>query len=157
MDKVLKLEEAIKTSKKLRDQGKVLVLAGGCFDVLHRGHLAYLEGAKQQGDTLFVALEGDENVGKLKGPGRPVNTQRKRAENLAALESVDYITLLPTLTSDSDYFSLTKKLSLDVIAITEGDPNQTEKEKQANIVGGKVIVVTKRLAHFSTTEFLKHI
>ena len=152
MGKVIKLEEAIKVSNELRDQGKTIVLVGGCFDILHLGHKIFLEKAKKQGDALFVALESDENVQRLKGKDRPINNQEARAANLANFDNVDYVILLPVLISTEDYSSFTKKLSPNVIAITEGDPKQAEKESQ-----GKVVVVTKHLADFSTTKILQNL
>jgi rfaE bifunctional protein nucleotidyltransferase chain/domain len=73
----------------LRDAGKKLVVTNGCFDLLHLGHVTYLENARNQGDPLLVGVNGDASVGQLKGPGRPVNNQTDRAAVLAALESVD--------------------------------------------------------------------
>lgn len=155
MGKVVKLEEAIRISEELKKQSKTIVLAGGCFDVLHQGHKIYLEMAKIQGDILFVLLESDENVEKLKGKGRPVNKQKRRAELLSKLTIVDYVVLLPPLGKDEEYFKITKKITPSIIAITEGDPKQKEKEKQARAVGGRVVVATKYLKDFSTTKLLK--
>lgn len=152
MGKVTTLEEATEISKKLRSQGKTIVLVGGCFDILHGGHLTFLENAKAQGDVLLVALESDENVRRLKGKNRPINNQQNRATNLASLDVVDFVILLPRLISNKGYFAMTKKISPDIIAITEGDPKQTEKEIQAKAVGGKVVVAIKYLANYSTTR-----
>lgn len=157
MGKVIGVEEAINISKNLRSADKIVVLAGGCFDILHQGHTAFLENAKQEGDILFVALESDETVRRLKGFDRPVNSQKKRAENLSTLPVVDYIVLLPKMTADEDYFNLTKKLAPQIIAITEGDPKQAEKEKQAKAVSGKIKVVIKHLANYSTTQLIREL
>src|SRR6476469_5396633 len=73
----------------LRKSGKKLVATNGCFDILHVGHVTYLQHAKEQGDALIVGVTGDANVQKLKGPNRPVNNEADRAAVLAALESVD--------------------------------------------------------------------
>ena len=152
MRKTISLGEAVRVSEELKKQGKTVVLVGGCFDILHKGHLLFLEQAEKQGDALFVALENDESVRKLKGEGRPVNDQKARAGNLARLDSVDYVILLPLLVSNNDYFELTKKLAPDIIAITEGDPKRAEKESQGNVV-----VVTKHLTSFSTTKILQNL
>jgi rfaE bifunctional protein nucleotidyltransferase chain/domain len=79
---------------RLREERPALrvVLANGCFDVLHVGHVRYLEGAKSEGDVLVVALNTDESVRALKGPGRPLVPLSERAEVVAALSSVDYVT-----------------------------------------------------------------
>lgn len=154
MGKVVKLEEAIRISEELKKQSKTIVLVGGCFDILHQGHLIFLEKAKTQGDYLFVALESDTNVKRLKDNGRPINKQGLRAENLAKLDKVDYVISLPTFTTDRAYFAFTKHLSPDIIAITEGDPKEKEKQRQATAVGGRVVVVTKYIKKYSTTKVL---
>ena len=80
-------------ARKLRDQldvaGRKLVFSNGCFDILHRGHVEYLEFARAQGDALIVGLNSDSSVRRNKGPGRPINTERDRAAVLSALRSVE--------------------------------------------------------------------
>ena len=73
----------------MRRSGKRLVVTNGCFDLLHRGHVTYLESARNQGDALLLGLNGDGSVRQLKGPDRPLNNQDDRAAVMAALESVD--------------------------------------------------------------------
>ncbi len=77
----------------LREQGKRLVVTNGCFDILHMGHVTYLESARACGDALLVGLTSDAEVRRLKGPGRPINTEQDRAAILAALESVSGVTI----------------------------------------------------------------
>jgi len=72
-------------------EGKTIVFTNGCFDLLHAGHVRYLAAAKQLGDILVVGLNGDASVRALKGEGRPLNSQKDRAEVMAALEAVDYV------------------------------------------------------------------
>ena len=79
----------------LRDQGRRLVLTNGCFDLLHVGHIRYLQSARALGDALAVAINGDDSVRTLKGEGRPLHTENDRAEIVAALECVDYAVLFP--------------------------------------------------------------
>lgn len=155
MSKVITLKEAIEISKKTRNQGKTVVLVGGCFDIIHPGHITFLTEAKKQGDYLFVALENDKNVKRLKGKSRPINQEQKRAEVLAALDAVDYVFILPSFTTEYEYHRMTKNVLPHVIAITEGDPNEQEKQKQAETVGAVVRVVTKRLKNYSTTNLLR--
>lgn len=81
--------------KKLRQAGKKLVVTNGCFDLLHLGHVTYLEHARQQGDVLLVGVTNDANVRALKGEGRPLNSAEDRAAVLAALESVDGVYVFP--------------------------------------------------------------
>ncbi|MCT7512588.1 D-glycero-beta-D-manno-heptose-7-phosphate kinase [Aliarcobacter cryaerophilus] len=88
----IKTFDEIKTlSSKLHNQGKKIVFTNGCFDILHVGHVKYLEVAKSYGDVLILGLNADSSVKKLKGPTRPINTQDDRAYILASLESVDYV------------------------------------------------------------------
>ena len=75
--------------KALRASGKKLVATNGCFDILHLGHVTYLETARNHGDALLVGINADASVRELKGPGRPVNSETDRAGVLAALESID--------------------------------------------------------------------
>jgi len=90
----IKSFEEIKTlAKKLHSKGKKIVFTNGCFDILHAGHVKYLEEAKSYGDILILGLNADSSVKKLKGPSRPINTQDDRAYILASLESVDYVVI----------------------------------------------------------------
>jgi len=74
-----------------KDHGEMIVMTNGCFDILHAGHVAYLEQARELGDRLIVAVNDDDSVKRLKGPERPVNTMDKRMRMLAALECVDWV------------------------------------------------------------------
>src|SRR4029453_7346259 len=95
--KIVDLEELSKRSKQLRAAGKKLVATNGFFDLLHVGHVRYLQAARALGDLLVVGLNGDRSVHELKGAGRPITTQRDRAEILAALACVDLVTVFPDL------------------------------------------------------------
>jgi D-glycero-beta-D-manno-heptose 1-phosphate adenylyltransferase len=86
--------------ERLRKEGKTIVLANGCFDLLHVGHVRYLEEAKRQGDVLVVALNSDRAVRALKGPGRPVLDAAGRSELIAALAFVDYVTVFDDLSAE---------------------------------------------------------
>jgi rfaE bifunctional protein nucleotidyltransferase chain/domain len=91
--KIFSLPDMRARANEIRESGQKLVLTNGCFDLLHTGHVRYLQEAKQLGDFLVVAVNGDESVRALKGEGRPINRADDRAEVLAALESVDYVTI----------------------------------------------------------------
>jgi rfaE bifunctional protein nucleotidyltransferase chain/domain len=95
--KIVELEELSDRCKKLRSAGKKIVATNGCFDLLHVGHVRYLQAARALGDLLIVGLNGDRSVHELKGAGRPIITQNDRAEVLAALESVDLVTIFPEI------------------------------------------------------------
>ena len=99
-DKILSWETLPSWRASVRDQWKKLVVTNGCFDLLHVGHIIYLESARQQGDLLLVGLNGDASVRDLKGPKRPLNCESDRALVLAALESVSAVCIFsePTAT-----------------------------------------------------------
>ena len=91
--KVLQRDALVEVVKNLREQGKKVVFTNGCFDLIHLGHVRYLGEAKKHGDILVVGLNSDGSVRRLKGKGRPFVPERDRAELLAALEAVDYVTI----------------------------------------------------------------
>ncbi|HEX3818411.1 MAG TPA: adenylyltransferase/cytidyltransferase family protein [Chthoniobacterales bacterium] len=95
--KILSLEELAQRAEEIQRNGRRLVLTNGCFDLLHVGHVRYLQEARALGDFLAVAVNGDESVRALKGNGRPLNTATDRAEVLAALSSVDFVTIFPSM------------------------------------------------------------
>ncbi len=134
--------------------GKKTVLVGGCFDLIHFGHLKFLEKAKKQGDFLIVALESDEFIKRHKKK-LPVHRQLERAEVLSNLNMVDLIILLPLFRSDNDYFNLVKTISPNVIAVTIGDQQLENKKKQAIEVGAEVREVITNLKNFSTRNIAK--
>ena len=133
---------------------KRVVLVGGCFDVLHPGHIIFLEKAKKQGNFLIVLLESDEKIKELKGKSRPVHTQKERAAILRSLKSVDQVILLPYMKQDDDYERLIQNLKPDVIAATSGVPDNFHKERIAKITGAKIKYVTKIIGDYSTTNIL---
>ena len=95
--KIVELEELSNRCKEVRSAGKKIVATNGCFDLLHVGHVRYLQAARALGDLLVVGLNGDRSVHELKGAGRPITTQSDRAEILAALECVDLVTIFPEI------------------------------------------------------------
>ena len=90
-EKWLSLEEAVKVREEQRESGKTMVMTNGCFDLLHVGHISYLQASKQLGDSLWVLINSDESVRALKGPTRPIESEEERAYCLAALACIDYI------------------------------------------------------------------
>jgi rfaE bifunctional protein nucleotidyltransferase chain/domain len=89
---VLDHQELLKRVNALKEAGKTIVFSNGCFDLLHVGHVRYLEGAAAEGDVLVTAINSDESIQKLKGPGRPVMPLAERMEIVAAMECVDLVT-----------------------------------------------------------------
>lgn len=95
---ILSRETAAKLVAELKLQGKRVVFTNGCFDILHVGHLRYLNEAKKQGDILIVGVNSDVSVRKLKGPTRPINNEIDRAELLSGLKAVDFTVIFDELT-----------------------------------------------------------
>ncbi len=135
-------------------KNKKSVLVGGCFDLIHYGHLKFLEKAKEQGDYLIVALESDEFIRKNKRKF-PVHQQSERAEILSNLNMVDLIVLLPFFITNNNYFDLVKKISPNIIAVTEGDKQLKNKKKQAKEIDAEVKEVVTNLKSFSTRNIAK--
>src|SRR6267142_5273286 len=94
------VQEAAHLAARLRAEGQRIVLANGCFDLLHVGHVRYLEAAKALGDVLIVGINSDEQTRRLKGEGRPLIPQDQRAEIIASVAAVDFVTIFdePTVT-----------------------------------------------------------
>ena len=93
MGQVVKREDITKLVADLKAQGKTIVTTNGCFDILHVGHVRYLQATKAFADVMIVCLNSDVSVKKIKGPDRPINNENDRAEILCALECVDYVVL----------------------------------------------------------------
>lgn len=132
---------------------KKIVLVGGCFDILHPGHVVFLEKAKKAGDKLVVLLESDEKVKKLKGVKRPVHNQKERAKVLLALKSVDKVVNLPNTSDEKDYLKILLKIKPDIIALTKGVDNSNHI-KLAKKIGAKIKYVTKMIGNHSTSRIL---
>lgn len=155
--KVLTRAELVEVVDQARSAGKVVVFTNGCFDILHVGHIRYLQQARSMGDLLVVGLNTDESVRKLKGPDRPINPEKDRAEVLAALECVDYITLFPEDTP----IELIRAIKPD-IDVKGGDYTR-EDMPEAEVVrsyGGRVEIIPFSATDsegFSTTGTLSSI
>jgi len=131
-----------------------VVLVGGCFDILHYGHVYFLKKAKLLGSCLIVALESDENIKRLKGKNRPIHNLDQRREILEALTFVDSIIVLKNKMTDGDYLDLVKNISPSIIATTKGDTNLEKKRGQARLVGAKVVEIPK-IKVASTSQIIK--
>lgn len=155
MKNILTISEAIKLAKKFKKEGKTLVLGGGCFDILHPGHIAYLQAAKKKGDILFILLENDKSISKNKGQNRPIHLQKERAYILSSIKFVDYIVLLPFFTKDAQYDFIVDGILPNIIAVTENDPNLHHKKRQAEKICGIIDVVTNYIPNKSTSILAK--
>jgi len=152
-EKIHSREELCARIGQHRAQGRRVVLANGIFDVLHVGHVRYLEGAKREGDLLVVAVNSDASARRLKGPGRPVLDQQARAQLVAALAAVDYVTVFDEPTVEP----LLEALRPAVHAKGTDYTAETVPEREAaQRVGARVAIVGDPKQH-STTEFLRQV
>ncbi len=147
---ILSREELVTRLRTERENGARIIFANGCFDVLHVGHVRYLAGARELGDVLVVGVNSDEQVARLKGAGRPVLPAGDRAEIVAALESVSYVTVFDEPTVEQ----LLLALKPDVHA--KGTDYTEDSVPERDVVrsyGGKVAIVGDPKDH-STSEIL---
>lgn len=134
-----------------RKGGARVVLANGCFDILHVGHVRYLEGARALGDLLVVGINSDEQVRALKGEGRPLVPERERAELVAALRVVDFVTVFP----EPNVESLLRAIRPDIHAKGTDYTEETVPERDVvRSLGGRVAIVGDP-KHHSSSEMLK--
>lgn len=150
---ILSREELVTRINAGRENGSRVVLANGCFDVLHVGHVRYLAGARELGDVLVVGVNSDEQVARLKGPGRPVLPANERAELVAALESVTYVTVFDEPTVEE----LLLALKPDVHA--KGTDYTEDSVPERDVVrsyGGRVAIVGDPKDH-STSAILSRV
>ena len=136
-----------------RQSGKIVVFTNGCFDLLHVGHVRYLEEARKQGDCLVVAVNSDSSVRQIKGPERPIIAEEQRAEVVAALGCVDWVTIF----DEPDPLVLIKLLKPDVLV--KGGDWPEEKIVGASEVkeaGGKVSRIPQEVG-VSTSDILEKV
>ena len=139
--------------ERLRRQGKRIVLANGCFDLLHVGHVRYLEGAGRLGDLLIVAVNNDAMVRRLKGPGRPLMKQQDRVALVSAVDGVDYVTVFGEPTAER----LLQVLRPHVHAKGSDYTKDTVPEREVvRSYGGRVAIVGGPKVR-STSELIRRI
>lgn len=151
--KCFELKNLVQELNPLRQAGKKLVFTNGCFDILHAGHVRYLQAARSEGDILVVGLNSDGSVRIIKDPGRPINNQHQRAEVLAGLWCVDYITIF----DEPDPLQLIKAIKPDVLV-------KGADWKEADIIGADVVkgsggkvVRVEMVADISTSMIIERI
>jgi len=141
--------------RRLQAAGKKVVFTNGCFDLLHVGHVTYLEAARNYGDALLIGVNGDEAVGQLKGPDRPVNGQEDRAAVLAALESVDGVCIFAESTATRFLAAAEPDIYVKGGDYTLETLNQKEREAVERC-GGRIVIIPF-VPGKSTTSLLKKI
>ncbi|MDX1950606.1 MAG: D-glycero-beta-D-manno-heptose 1-phosphate adenylyltransferase [Verrucomicrobiota bacterium] len=154
-EKIIPIEKLPEWREGVRKTGKRVVVTNGCFDLLHPGHVIYLQAARNEGDLLLVGINADATVRQLKGEGRPVNQEEDRAVVLAGLESVSAVTIFPQLTA-TEFL----KIVQPEIYVKGGDYTidtiVQEERRYVESIGGRVVI----LAHLpgkSTTNLVKRI
>ena len=151
--KLLPLESLEPMVTALKASGKTVVFANGCFDLLHVGHIRYLQSARQLGDALVVGLNSDESVRRLKGPQRPLMPEDERAEILAALACVDYVVLFQEPTVES----LLRVLKPDIQSKGTDYTEETVPEREVvRSYGGRVVIAGDPKDH-STRDLIQEI
>lgn len=152
-DRVVDLRTVIDRVRAARDRGLTVVLANGCFDVLHAGHVRYLDAAKSIGDILVVGINSDEQVARLKGAGRPLLPQSERAEIVAALSAVDLVTIF----SEPTVEELLLAIKPDVHAKGTDYTEDTVPERDVvRSFGGRTAIVGDPKDH-STSELIRRV
>ena len=153
ISKLLKLSDLIQRLEDLRRSGKQIVFTNGCFDILHVGHVRYLSAARSEGDVLVVGLNSDASVQSIKPDNRPIVNQTQRAEVLAGLAVVDYITIF----EDSDPYALISVIKPDILV--KGADWEEKEIVGADVVwgyGGKVVRV-EVVPDISTSRIIQRI
>jgi D-glycero-beta-D-manno-heptose 1-phosphate adenylyltransferase len=145
--------EVADLGERLRKAERQIVFANGCFDLLHVGHVRYLEGARQQGDVLVVGVNSDRSVQQLKGEGRPLLPEDARAELLAAMECVDYVVIFDNVTAENILRDLRPDVHCKGTDYTEATVPEREVVRSW---GGRVVIVGDPKGH-STRDVLARI
>ena len=150
---ILAVDDLLQVVAEHRANGKTLVFTNGCFDILHPGHVRYLEKARDLGDRLIVGVNSDRSVRELKGAPRPIYSEAERAEVLAALAAVDYVTIFDEPTPQA----LIARL-LPHVLVKGGDwgPDEIVGREEVEGAGGKVIRIDPHEGH-STSRILETI
>ena len=152
-NKLLSLESLEPVVAALKASGKTVVFANGCFDLLHVGHIRYLQGARELGDALIVGLNSDDSVRRLKGPQRPLMPENERAEILSALACVDYVVLF----QEPNVEALLRVLKPDIQCKGTDYTEETVPEREVvRSYGGRVAIAGDPKDH-STRDLIQDI
>lgn len=152
-EKIISLQELPAWREALREAGQRLIVTNGCFDLLHAGHVTYLEQAATLGDLLLIGCNSDESVRQLKGPSRPLNSEADRAVVLAALESVGAVAVFPEKRADNFL-----RLAKPDVYVKGGDytPETLDADERAVVEsGGGEVVIIPFVPGKSTTSLIE--
>jgi len=151
MSKIKTIYDLKQISEGLKEQNKIVITTNGVFDILHIGHIRYLKEAKKLGDILIVAINSDLSTKKIKGPNRPLNNENDRAESIASLECIDYVTIF----NEEDPIKFLEKIKPDIHV--KGGDYEMDQIIEKDIVeknNGKIVLIPE-IKGYSTTDLIK--
>lgn len=151
-DKIISREQALLIRKKLADGGKKVAFTNGCFDLVHAGHVSTISFARSQGDILILGINSDASVKRLKGPDRPMVSERNRAALLAAFEAVDYVVLF----DETEVLPLIKELKPDVLIKGQDREGNVVGQDFVQSYGGRV-AIAPMVQGLSTTDIIRKV
>ncbi len=153
--KIKTIGEIAEIANALKKQGKKIVFTNGCFDLLHLGHVKYLQEARGLGDVLILALNSDASVRELKGPSRPLVPENERAEIIAALECVDFVVIFNEKRINRAFEAVKPQIYVKGGDYTIDTLDSGERELiQKN---GAEIRIIRKIGNYSTTKFIEKI
>ena len=151
-DKICDLPAIKAERERLRREGKTVVFTNGCFDIMHAGHVDYIDFARRQGDVLVIAINSDASVRRNKGKGRPVISQGDRAKLLGALEAVDYVLIF----DDDEPIRVLSELLPDILVKGEDWRHYVSGREVVEQHGGRIVLAPLTPGH-STTNIMTRI
>lgn len=154
-NKIKTIEEIAEIANELKKAGKKIVFTNGCFDLLHLGHVKYLQQSGALGDVLILALNSDASVRQLKGPSRPLVPEAERAEILSALECVDYVVIFNEKRINRVFEAVKPQIYVKGGDYTIDTLDQDER-KMIEKSGAKIHII-KKIGNYSTTKFIEKI
>ncbi len=153
MGQILTREELKQRTAVMKREHKRIVFTNGCFDILHPGHIRMLEKARSLGDALIVGINSDPSVQEIKGPQRPLIPEPERAEVLAALESVDYVTVFGEATPRE---LIAEILPAVLVKGSDWGPDEIIGREEVEAAGGQVVSIPLEVG-YSTTKLIERI
>jgi len=154
-NKIINYSQLSKIYNNFKKDNKTTVLVTGVFDLLHQGHIQFLQKAKKHGDLLLVGLESDERVMQMKGIDRPVENINERMNKVAKLNYVDFVFALPVNFDNMERERFIAVLKPDIFAVSSHTQYLAKKRDIMNKYGGKVVIVMQKDDRFSTTQIIR--